>query len=220
MNLIKVYHASHLVQCDAEGLSYLLWPCSSRPHLTNLLRFFKCECRLPFVSSLRDCCSPSTVARFVVTVRVNSIKRCFWWPNTNISEKGSKVSPPFADSYTRSAILTVAPARAIRAALNHACPRGVCARLVHAVRVHPLSGAFRSHTAARPHEALLQTVHRSHVLSAAVACTAPKTHTPLFFSGRSQRSEFAKNESGNIFDHGQSVDAIFLVVKGRKNGRR
>lgn len=221
VDVVEVNHAADLVFryserfCDPGRIS------ARFAHRSNFLSLFVRKARSALVSSLYNRAGPATVARLIVASRINPVQRSLWWPNTHVSKEGFKVTPPFANSYAGAAIESVCPASMVGAPLNHAIPRGVSRCFVHAVRTRSLLGAFRPHAAARSHKVLLQAVDSCHVLSAAVACAPPKAHTPLFFSCRHQCGELAKTKSGNVFNHGCIIDAVFLVCMGdATDGRR
>ena len=85
----------------------------------------------PRVARLNIGRHPTTVARFIVTVVVNSVKRVVEaWPWADIFQKGHKgITPTLADFYAASAVKVIARSGGIGASLDHVRPNGILRRV-------------------------------------------------------------------------------------------
>lgn len=88
---------------------------------------------------------PSHIARFVVSIVVNAVKRQIRrWTSANISdERGKTVTPAVAYLNTAGTIVAVVATRRVVAPLNHRSPNGMFGRIAHAVFPACLSAAAR-----------------------------------------------------------------------------
>lgn len=88
------------------------------------------------VQRLLPWCSPPAIARFIVTIVVNTVNRVFWgrlWSHVLVKvEKGSH--PTVADSNSASSVVAVTRKLLVGASLDHARPSAVFGGIVQVVR--------------------------------------------------------------------------------------
>jgi hypothetical protein len=80
------------------------------------------EYRPSLIRRLLDCCSPSAIGGFVVTIVVAAIKRHAVWTQSHVGDEVSKVVPTCAHSYASAAVILVLVVFGVSATLAGGLP--------------------------------------------------------------------------------------------------
>lgn len=123
MYVTKVYNTAHLIGCYPKNFGYVFRPRSLQVHSSNLLRLFIGQPFTSLVSCLCGGACPATIVGRVISIWIDTVKRCAYRAFPHISQKNSKVQPVVTDDDASTAVVFVRPRIGVCAALNHRAPR-------------------------------------------------------------------------------------------------
>jgi hypothetical protein len=155
-------------------------------------------CRV--VALFKGCCPP-TVARFVVSVIVNTIKRAPSRPRSHVCVKVLKGTPPLAHRDSSSAVTGKVSGLRICAALNHRSPHDVLGTSEHPMRTVRVP-LYLVKAAARLRSSAGQVDGINNGCGATVAealpCRGRPRGRPLPIGSASDHRQHPKSLSGSI----------------------
>lgn len=160
------------------------------------------------IAALNRSCCPSTIARLVVPVDVDSVYGSSVRALTHVSNKVLKLSPRFTYGNTSPAVVCKTRVVAIKASLNHRHPTVVGGCSKHSM----LSARLSMNTPAGFCVSALKCISGNNSRSAARTMTKPSS---MFFVGvdvlNSRKS--AKGLTGKVFESCHFVTSKLITVK-------
>ncbi len=186
-------------------------PCDDAPLLA------KCDRGRLFVGLLRATARPAAIARFVVAIVVDPVKRMLGRrPPTNISEEClERLLPSVADADAPAAVMDPSAQFRVRATFAHLTPRLVFRRTAHSVSAAQAGNGFTLETAATPMLPISEiAAMRSRDISA-IAMAEPNRLSADFLSTLDHR-EATKPHPGQINQwwHGLSITSSAMTGQG------
>ena len=94
------------------------------------------------VSVLLYSSCPSTVTRFVISVVINAVQKCAFWPLSHVCKKQSEVVPSITDQDPSRAVILKTDVIRICATFVHFSPRDECSRMRLSVLIRHYAESF------------------------------------------------------------------------------
>lgn len=169
------------------------------------------------VSVLREFVCPAAVIRFIVTFRIDAVKRVILgWARTHVGKEGSKIAPPVANSYTFCAVQEVPSSRRAKATLPHTPPHSVFRKVYYFAVGSFLSSKVLS-AAAASSVPVIEACGVYFGAATAIAHTVPESEPLVVGMAVSNYCEPTESLSGQIFerlDSSHVTSPVSGVVRG------